>query len=98
MSSLDFPLNLVFFFPPGTHQEALQCRPELIRGWGGQVGVAGNSRCVQGTGSDSGLITGEVVKSLDSEVTFWDYRYLLAFSYVIVFKVTKLETVKKKKK
>lgn len=39
-------------------------------GW--VVRGVGNSRCVQGTGLDSGLwstVAGEVVKSLDSEVT-----------------------------
>lgn len=65
------------------HQEALQCRFEPIGGCGGNewrlggvggwvVRGVGNSRCVQGTGLDSGLwstVAGEVVKSLDSEVT-----------------------------
>lgn len=79
------------------HQEALQCRCEPIGGCGGDewrlrgVGQGvGNSRCVQGTGLDSGLwstVVGEVVKSLDSEVTLLFFGItqidLLAFSYVL---------------
>lgn len=68
----------VFFNFPGRIKKPFSAgvsQSEAGRGGRGRWrGWAGNSRCVQGTGLDSGLwstIVGEVVRSLNGEVTFF---------------------------